>query len=67
LLGALKPLAPSSPPPEVTSAVEAIPSHIKKFWDPHRRRKIVAHLDRGAEGLDPPVKLAIETLQAVLN
>jgi hypothetical protein len=30
------------------------------------RRQIVAHLDKGGDGLDPPVKQAIETLRAGL-
>jgi formate dehydrogenase subunit delta len=44
-------------------AVEGISTHIKKFWDPRMRKKIVAHLDHGGDGLDPPVKQAIETLR----
>jgi formate dehydrogenase subunit delta len=47
-------------------AVEGISTHIKKFWDPRMRRQIVAHLDKGGDGLDPPVKQAIETLRAGL-
>jgi formate dehydrogenase subunit delta len=45
-------------------AVEGISAHIKKFWDPRMRKTIVAHLDHGGDGLDPPVKQAIETLRA---
>jgi formate dehydrogenase subunit delta len=45
-------------------AVDGISTHIKKFWDPRMRKEIVAYLDHGGEGLDPPVKQAIETLRA---
>lgn len=44
-------------------AVEGISTHIRKFWDPRMRRAIVAHLDDGGEGLDPPVKQAVEALR----
>lgn len=47
-------------------AVEGISTHIRKFWDPRMRKLIVAHLDHGGDGLDPPVKQAIETLRAGL-
>jgi formate dehydrogenase subunit delta len=47
-------------------AVDGISTHIRKFWDPRMRKMIVAHLDHGGDGLDPPVKQAIETLRAGL-
>jgi formate dehydrogenase subunit delta len=47
-----------------TGAVEGISAHIKKFWDPRMRKLIVAHLDHGGDGLDPPVKQAVEALRA---
>jgi formate dehydrogenase subunit delta len=47
-------------------AVDGISMHIKKFWDPRMRKKIVAYLDHGGDGLDPPVKQAVETLRAGL-
>jgi hypothetical protein len=31
------------------------------------RKQIVAHLDHGGDGLDPPVRQAIETLRASLT
>jgi formate dehydrogenase subunit delta len=43
-------------------APAAIAEHIRKFWDPRMRAAILAHLDRGGAGLDPPVRSAIETL-----
>ncbi len=37
--------------------------HLSKFWDPRMRKAIVAHLDAGGAGLDPPVREAVETLR----
>ncbi len=45
-------------------APAAIAEHIKKFWDPRMRAAILAHLDNGGAGLDPPVRAAIEQLTA---
>ena len=36
--------------------------HIKKFWDPRMRAQIIAHLKAGGAGLDPAVRVAIESL-----
>jgi formate dehydrogenase subunit delta len=44
-------------------AVPGIAEHIKKFWDPRMRSAILAHLDKGGEGLDPSVRDAIATLR----
>ena len=44
-------------------AVPGIAEHIKKFWDPRMRASILAHLDKGGEGLDPSVRDAIATLK----
>jgi formate dehydrogenase subunit delta len=49
------------------AAVDGISTHIRKFWDPRMRKQIVAHLDHGGDGLDPPVRQAIETLRASLT
>jgi len=45
-------------------APDAIAQHLKKFWDPRMRERIVAHLGSGGDGLDPPVRQAIERLAA---
>ena len=45
------------------AAVEGTAEHIKKFWDPRMRNAIFAHLDAGGDGLDPPVRQAIEQLK----
>jgi formate dehydrogenase subunit delta len=45
-------------------APPAIADHLKKFWDPGMRADILAHLDRGGQGLDPLVRKAVELLRA---
>jgi formate dehydrogenase subunit delta len=44
-------------------AVPGIAEHIKKFWDPRMRTAILAHLDKGGEGLDRFVRDALATLK----
>jgi formate dehydrogenase subunit delta len=44
--------------------VPGITKHIKDFWDPRMRRAIFDYLDQGGEGLDPPVREALEKLKA---
>jgi formate dehydrogenase subunit delta len=44
-------------------AVEGIATHIRKFWEPRMRNAIFAHLDAGGAGLDPTVKVALESLR----
>ena len=44
-------------------AVPGIAEHIRKFWDPRMRTKILAHLDAGGAGLDPDVREALATLR----
>lgn len=46
------------------AAVTGTAEHIKKFWDPRMLKAIFAHLDAGGEGLEPPVRKAIEQLRA---
>ena len=46
-------------------AVPGIAEHIRKFWDPRMRTKILAHLDAGGAGLDPDVREALATLRVV--
>jgi formate dehydrogenase subunit delta len=51
----------SEPDPAV--AADGIYSHIKRFWDPRMRGRIVAHLkESGGEGLEGPVLAAIRKL-----
>ena len=44
-------------------AVAAIADHLQKFWDPRMRAAIIAHLERGGEGLDGPVRQAVHRLK----
>jgi formate dehydrogenase subunit delta len=44
--------------------VAGVANHLAKFWDPSMRKKIFHHLSEGGEGLDPPVKEAVQTLRA---
>jgi len=44
-------------------AVAAIADHLVKFWDPRMRAAIVAHLEAGGQGLDQPVRAAVERLR----
>lgn len=48
---------------EPPTAVAAIADHLDKFWDPRMRAAILAHLDAGGDGLDPPVKEAVARLR----
>ena len=43
-------------------AVAGTADHIRKFWDPHMRATIAAHLKEGGVGLDPVARLAVERL-----
>jgi formate dehydrogenase subunit delta len=45
-------------------APDEIAQHLKKFWDPRMRARIVAHLGGGGDGLDPAVRQAIQQLAA---
>jgi formate dehydrogenase subunit delta len=40
-----------------------IADHMRKFWDPVMRADIVAHLERGGEGLEPLVRRGVELLR----
>jgi formate dehydrogenase subunit delta len=43
--------------------VAGIANHLRKFWDPSMRKAIVAYVDAGGEGLDPPVLRAVQALE----
>jgi formate dehydrogenase subunit delta len=44
-------------------AVAGTAEHLTKFWDPRMRAAIIAHLDAGGVGLDPPVREAVDRLR----
>jgi len=48
--------------PERAVAVDAIASHLKRFWDPRMRREIVAHVEAGGEGVGDLAKAAVQRL-----
>jgi formate dehydrogenase subunit delta len=45
------------------SAVDSTADHIRKFWDPRMRARILAHLDAGGDGLAPTVARAVAALR----
>jgi formate dehydrogenase subunit delta len=45
------------------SAVDSTADHIRKFWDPRMRARILAHLDAGGDGLAPVVASAVAALR----
>ena len=47
--------------------VPGIANHIKKFWDPRMPDAIFAYMDAGCEGIDPPVREALDKLNAALH
>ena len=40
-------------------AIASTEDHIRKFWDPRMRKRILAHLSLGGEGLDPVAREAL--------
>ena len=45
-------------------AVDGIETHIRKFWDPRMRAKIIAFRARGGEGLTENAAAAVDRLAA---
>jgi len=45
------------------AVVDGVENHLRKYWDPRMRRKIVAVLERGGEGLAPGVREAVRRLE----
>lgn len=50
--------------PDPATATTGVVSHIKRFWDPRMRRKLIAHLSQGGAGLNPLAKSAAEQIAA---
>jgi formate dehydrogenase subunit delta len=44
-------------------AVEAIAGHVRRFWDPRMRARLVAMADAGDDGLDPLAAAAAARLR----
>jgi formate dehydrogenase subunit delta len=49
------------PPAE---AATAIANHLKITWDPRMKRALIAHVEAGAQDLDPIAALAARQLRA---
>jgi formate dehydrogenase subunit delta len=45
--------------PDAQEAQAGIAGHLQRFWEPRMRREIVAHVERGGEGLSVIVREAI--------
>ncbi|MET8637871.1 MULTISPECIES: formate dehydrogenase subunit delta [unclassified Streptomyces] len=43
-------------------AAEAIAGHIRRFWDPRMRARLLELVETGADGLDPVVVVAARRL-----
>lgn len=48
--------------PDHEAGAFAIADHLKKFWEPGMRKRIVAHLAAGGEGLEPLTKKGVQKL-----
>jgi formate dehydrogenase subunit delta len=48
--------------PDQAAGAAGVADHLKKFWEPGMRKRIVAHLATGGEGLDPLAKKGVERL-----
>jgi formate dehydrogenase subunit delta len=44
--------------------VKGTAEHLRKFWDPRMREKIIAHVKDGGAGLDPIPLEAVKSLAA---
>jgi len=51
--------------PDRNAGIDGVANHIRRFWDPRMRRKIVAHLaEHGGAGLNDIAHAAIMRLAA---
>jgi formate dehydrogenase subunit delta len=44
-------------------AAEAIAGHVRRFWSPRMRIRLVGLVDAGADGLDPLVVAAVSLMR----
>jgi len=49
--------------PKRADAIAGIAGHIQRFWDPRMKKKILAHLQAGGEGLDDLAREAVASLK----
>jgi formate dehydrogenase subunit delta len=45
-------------------AAEAVAGHVRRFWNPWMRTRLVGLVDAGAEGFDPVVVAAVGLMRA---
>ena len=51
--------------PDRAAGVDGIANHIRRFWEPRMRRKIIAHLhEQDGEGLNELARAGVEKLAA---
>ncbi|MDB5969210.1 MAG: formate dehydrogenase, delta subunit [Hydrocarboniphaga sp.] len=48
--------------PDHDAAIAGIENHLRKFWDPRMRRKLIAHLQGGVAEIAPSARAAIARL-----
>ncbi len=54
--------------PDRGAALEGIAHHLRRYWDPRMRTRLLAHIDaQRGEGLDPIVLEALRTHRALLE
>ncbi len=53
--------------PDRNNAVDGIANHMKRFWDPRMRNKIIAHLQEGGDGLGELVREAVKRLDNIVK
>jgi len=44
------------------AAAEGVRNHISRYWEPRMRRAIIAHVNKGGEGLVPTAVAAVRKL-----
>lgn len=50
--------------PDRAAAVAGIATHLRRFWEPRMRTRIVAHLDAGGDGLGDLARAGVQALAA---
>lgn len=50
--------------PDRSVAVAGIAQHLQNFWEPRMRKAILAHLEKGGDGLDALVIEALARIRA---
>ena len=50
--------------PEPEQAATEVASHLRRFWAPQMRARLVAHTRAGGDGLSPLLRKALQSLDA---